>query len=51
VGHIHRTEKSSRNEPEILHSKLNEGLLVENERDGAKEREREEGVELRVNSR
>jgi len=45
-------EKSSRNEPEILHSKPNEGLLVENERDGAKERERERGgIELRVGSR
>jgi len=41
VGHIHRTEKSSRNEPETLHSKPNEGLSVENEKDGAKERERE----------
>jgi len=48
MGHTHRTEKSSRYEPETLHSKLNGGLSVKNKRDEArKEREREKGGRIR----
>lgn len=38
VGHTHRTEKSSRYEPETLHSKPNGGLSVENERETKQEK-------------